>query len=85
MIHELKTLADFRWDIIHNRKTFEVRKNDRNFQVDDILLLKFWNDELKQYTGDEAKAEVLYVLHGGKFGIEEGYCVMGIKVLNYNF
>jgi hypothetical protein len=31
------------------------------------------------YTGRQLYVEVTYVLPGGQFGIEEGFCVMGIK------
>ena len=34
-----------------------------------------------EFTGNRADASVDYVLHGGQFGIVEGYCVMSITVL----
>lgn len=40
MIHELKTDPKVFEDIISNGKNFELRKNDRNFQVGDLLILK---------------------------------------------
>ena len=39
VIHDLKTLAQF-WDAVYDgKKTFEVRRNDRDFQVGEWLNL----------------------------------------------
>ena len=84
MIHELKTWSEFMIDVATGKKPFEVRKNDRNYTVEDTLLLRAWDKERNQYTGYYIDAEITYVLHGGQFGIEEGYVVLGIKIINYN-
>jgi len=81
--HELKTTPSFLYDIASGLKPFEARKNDRDFQVGDTLHLKGYEDD--HYTPQELQAEVTYRLDGGQFGIEPGHCVMGIKVLNFNF
>ncbi len=76
MIHELKTTSKYFQEMFMCHKTFEVRKNDRNFQNGDTLILKEWNGE--QYTGRMMARTVNYILEGGQFGIEEGYVVMSI-------
>jgi ASC-1-like (ASCH) protein len=78
MIHQLKTLPEYYHAINTGRKTFEVRKNDRDFQIGDILILKEYD---KGYTGNEIKVKLIYILYGGQFGIDKDYCVMGIKKL----
>lgn len=40
MLHELKTYPKYFQETIEGNKLFEIRKNDRNFQVGDVLLLK---------------------------------------------
>ena len=40
MIHKLKILPEFFPLVEKGKKRFELRKNDRNYQEDDILLLK---------------------------------------------
>jgi DUF971 family protein len=40
MRHELKTWPEFYRAIQENKKTFELRYNDRNYQVGDELLLR---------------------------------------------
>lgn len=42
-IHKLKTLNPYFHDVKSKIKTFELRKNDRDFQVGHILLLMEWN------------------------------------------
>ncbi len=84
MVHELKTWDEFMIDVAYGIKPFEVRKNDRNFQQHDTLLLQGWRKASEQFTGRVIEAEVTYILHGGQFGIEDGFCVMGIKVKNHN-
>src|SRR5688572_23934316 len=78
MIHELKTWNEFLPLISTGKKTFEVRKNDRDFKPGDTLKLLGYEPRNDKYSGDQITVEVTYVLQGGQFGIEEGHCVMGI-------
>lgn len=84
--HTLKTLERY-WDAVADgRKTFEVRKNDRAFQTGDILVLEKWDNDGRYYRtepGDAFKPmklrkRITYLLQGGQFGIEPGYCVLGL-------
>lgn len=78
MIHELKTWLGFFQDVDEGTRTFEVRHNDRNFKVGDILHLREFEPISGHYTGREVWRVVTYVMEGGQFGIEEGYCVMSL-------
>jgi hypothetical protein len=79
MTHVLKTWPQYFSRILSHEKTFEVRQNDRDFQAGDFLDLREWCPETKEFTGHTALVTVSYVLHGGQFGIEAGYCVLGLK------
>lgn len=81
MIHELKTWPEYFEEVFMGHKPFEVRKNDRDFRVGDTLILKEFEAGSTNYgyTGREMARTVTYVLQGGQFGIEDGYCVMGIQ------
>lgn len=83
--HRLKTWQQFMMDVATGKKPFEVRLDDRSYQVEDKLLLLGWDNNKKEYTGQEIEAEVTYILTGGQFGIEQGFVVMGVKILTYNF
>ncbi|MBN3492044.1 DUF3850 domain-containing protein [Vibrio neptunius] len=77
-IHELKIQSVHFADVLAHRKTHEVRINDRDYQTGDCLHLREI-DLNGEYTGQEANAEVSHVLHGGQFGIAEGWCVLSLK------
>jgi hypothetical protein len=62
-------------------KTFEIRKNDRNFQLDDILHLKEIDDVSKEYTGFEMFLKVIYIHQG--VGLEEGYVCMSVERIEF--
>jgi hypothetical protein len=79
MRHDLKTWPQYFNRILDREKKFELRKNDRDFQVGDTLLLLEWFPETKEFTGRELAVKVTYILHGPAFGIEQGYCVMSIQ------
>ena len=78
MTHELKIQPQYFEDIISGTKTFEIRKNDRNYQVGDVLTLREFNNG--EYTNRFIRKRVAYIHHGdGNFGIEQGYCVMALR------
>ena len=83
MEHELKTWNSVFGAITEGLKTAEFRKNDRNFKVDDILLLREYLPDKKEYTGREIRTRVTHCVYGGMFGIPKGYCLMSIKLLNW--
>lgn len=78
VLHELKTWSEYFNPIAKGVKNFEVRKNDRNFKENDEILLKEYNTYTSEYTGRILHRKIEYILHGGRFGIEEGYCVLGL-------
>lgn len=50
-IHCLKCWPKPYKDAVEKRKPFEFRKNDRDFKVDDIIVLQEWDPDTSQYTG----------------------------------
>jgi uncharacterized protein DUF3850 len=82
--HRLKTWPEFFAAVWSGRKTFECRKDDRpkGFKYGDLLHLMEFDPETKQETGRRITARVIYVLKGGQFGIETGYAVLGIVMIN---
>lgn len=72
--HDLKTETGFYQNVESGAKRFEARRNDRNFQVGDMVkLLESVNGTL---TGRKfGPVEIDYILHGPAYGVEAGYCV----------
>lgn len=92
--HELKCWPTEFDAIARREKRFEVRSNtDRDFAVGDTLVLMKWDPE-RGFNGDyvytssrkyrrdieQLRARVTYMLHGGRFGLPPGLCVMSIEV-----
>ena len=83
MIHKLKTHSPFFEDLLKGVKNFELRKDDRDFQIEDILLLEEWDPVFKVETGRRVRREVQYVLRGNdispKWGLQSGFCILGLR------
>lgn len=78
-VHYLKTDSSAFHDVATGKKTFEFRKNDRDFTTGDILILYEY-----PAMGLFIVCQVLHMLHGGKYGVPEGYVIMSIHVLGDN-
>jgi ASC-1-like (ASCH) protein len=77
-IHKLKTLPEYFNEILTGVKTFEVRYNDRDFKVGDLLVLREFDDVTQSYTGLFLYKDVTYILDDPKF-VKEGFVILGIK------
>lgn len=75
-IHELKTIQPHFDALWEGRKTFELRRNDRAFQVGDILRLMEWREGY--YTGREFKCRITYILPKYEDAIMPNYCIMSL-------
>ncbi len=82
MIHALKTHPKYFKDIEALTKTFEVRKNDRDFKTGDALLLQEYDPETKKYTGKEWNGHIGYILDDPEF-VKKGFVILAIKPKEY--
>ena len=74
--HRLK-LAKMFFDAVDTaNKSFELQKNDRNYQIGDVLELHEMSDG--EETGRVTEKQVIYIMEGFK-GLEEGYCILGLS------
>ena len=78
-IHELKTYPHYFQQSIAGNKTFEIRLNDRGFQVGDIVVLKEW-DNIK-FSGREKRGVIKYILDDKLIGLAKGYVAFSIEWL----
>lgn len=76
--HELKIWPQYFEAVVDGSKTFELRENDRDFQVGDILWLREYEPSSKKITGQSAMRRVTYMVEGPVFGLARGFVVMSI-------
>lgn len=77
MVHELKIVPEYFEEVFRENKNFEIRKNDRDFNVGDYLLLKEFDGV--DYTGRQIFRKVGYILEGGNYGLDKEYVIMSLK------
>lgn len=78
MTHDLKCWPIYFQMVSDLMKQFEIReRRDRNFVAGDVLLLREWNQETKNYTGRECKRLVTYVMDDPAF-VKPGFVVMSL-------
>jgi hypothetical protein len=92
--HHVKSWPEFFEATFSGVKTFEIRRNERDYQVGDVLVLEEWEPNTASmanggsYTGRKLRKLVTYVLRGvgdgGGSGIaplrglSRGYVILGL-------
>jgi len=76
-IHEVKLATLFWDDVVSGVKSFELRKNDRGYKQGDGLKMQEYAGG--NYTGRYILADIVYMLEEYT-GLQEGYCILGVKV-----
>jgi hypothetical protein len=80
--HRLKTWPDAFEEVWARRKAYELRRDDRGFELGDSLLLQEWDPATMKYSGRWIRADVTYVTRPGDFpGVEEGFCIMSLLLV----
>ncbi|GAK31891.1 hypothetical protein WOSG25_180420 [Weissella oryzae SG25] len=92
--HNLKLDNEYFDDVANSLKKFEIRKNDRDYQVGDLLFLqRYSNGQYLKRTGwggssvvgatkenaDTLLAQVVYMT---EYAQRDGYVVLGIKLVD---
>lgn len=78
-VHNLKVKPQYFKDILRGVKKFEVRRNDRNFKVNDLMVLEEYDSKNKVYTGKYINTEITYVLDDPEY-CKEGYVVIAFEI-----
>lgn len=87
MIHALKTDPAVFQDALDGKKPWEMRPDDRRYEIGDTLRLEETRhsaEEMKagaplQFTGRKLTVRVIYILRGPVYGLQEGWCVMSTE------
>jgi hypothetical protein len=84
--HDLKSWPEYFEPVQKQLKTFELRKNDRNYQVGDTLILREWDPASKTYTGRTVSRRVTYILPhlpeagcAATFGLMADHVIMSLE------
>lgn len=86
-VHHLKSWPIFFEQIIANKKRHDLRKDDRDFEVGDVLALHEYDPFRKSYTDRVREVEVTYITrpNGDEAcafspeAIARGFCILSIK------
>lgn len=84
--HELKTDPAVFQALSIGAKTFEIRKDDRGFEVGDTLILRetvspghlMAHGAKLEYTGRQEQRKVTHILRGPTYGLTEGWVIMSV-------
>ncbi|WP_065755239.1 DUF3850 domain-containing protein [Bradyrhizobium paxllaeri] len=83
-VHHVKCWRVFFDDMQTGRKSFDVRRDDRDYQIGDIMNFKEWAPAETRYTGRETRKLITYIVHAGEgsfaplAGLKPGFCVLGL-------
>lgn len=83
MIHSLKTEPKYFEAVLSGKKTFELRKNDRDFRVGDYLALNEWDGH---YTGSTILVKIVWAMNPNDIMTCQGdYVILSIEqIRNYD-
>lgn len=82
-VHMLKTWPPYFEAIVSGEKTLELRRDDRGYQVDDVLKLCEFDPEAGRYTGRQHHVVITHLIRGPQFGIEAGWAALSIKAIAF--
>jgi hypothetical protein len=92
-VHDVKCWPEPFAALRRDEKPYEIRVNDRDYQVGDVLRLREWlpmsyrhitpvdRYDADGYTGEEEERVVTYMTPGGEWGLPEHLCVLGLARL----
>lgn len=80
-LHTLKIKSKFFEEIVFGYKTFELRKNDRDYKLYDLIhFVKINGEDYSDYWDN--LYQIVYILKDvEEYGLDKDYCILGIKRL----
>lgn len=85
--HQLKSWPQFFGPITAGDRLHELRRNDRDFRVGDVLRLNEWDPKLQQATGRTALLEVTSITSDevpcavSDLGLAPGFCILSVRLI----
>lgn len=89
-IHCKKIKKEYYQEIVNGNKTFEIRKNDCDYQVGDLIKFEVIDEDLpgnyaawgiqNGWKYENALWKITYILQDvPEYGLKNGYCIFSIK------
>lgn len=84
-IHDVKSWAHFYDAIAAGKKLHDLRKNDRDYQVGDLLNLRRYDNINGRYTGESTTVEITYMTSNrvpcafSSAVLPNDYCILSIR------
>jgi len=75
--HTVKSWPEYFAVIKIGSKTFDLRKNDRNYQEGDDVVFEEFRPGIGTYTGRSVRRRITYVLREFD-GLMPGYCILAL-------
>lgn len=75
--HRVKCWPEYFLDIGDGTMTFNLRKNDRDYQVGDTIVFEEFRHRVGEYTGETITCRVGYILKNFD-GLMPGYVILGL-------
>lgn len=78
--HILKLSYEYWNDVMSGMKSFELRKNDRDFQLGDLIIFQECHPMVEQFTPIRSQPfRIIYILKDvPQYGLKNGYAILGI-------
>lgn len=83
-LHDIKCWPEPYAALERGDKRHEVRRNDRNYKVGDVLVIREWQPATGlrvdggKYTGRQRMMRVTYITKPGTFGLPADVCVLSL-------
>lgn len=78
-LHDLKIWPEYFKAVCEGKKRFEIRKNDRDFKVGDLLRLREWSPDTKLYSTNFTTMRVTYIVYGPAWDLPKDMVVMSLE------
>lgn len=85
-LHTVRSWSHFYDAIVAGKKTHDLRKDDRNYQVGDVLRLERFDNVKGQYTGEWTLVDITYITNRetpcafSSSVVAPGYCILSIQL-----
>jgi hypothetical protein len=86
VIHELKSWPEFFRQVVAGVRTHELRLNDRDFNIGDVVRLREFDPGTDTYTGSECDAAITSLTSAdvpcavSGYALDPRFCILSIRV-----